>query len=66
MRRGFGTSELAVTILTMVGATAASASGILDPKYAVIASSVYTVCRTVLKIIKPDATPPQNDPFKLK
>lgn len=47
VKPGIKTTELLVTVLTDIGLVAASASGVLPPKWAAICASVSTVAYAV-------------------
>ena len=47
MKPGYQTTELAVSVLTSLGALIAAIGGWLPPKYAAIAASVATACYSI-------------------
>jgi hypothetical protein len=53
MRKGLNTTEFYLTLLSMLGAFSAALADLLDPEYAVVASTLssifYLISRTFLK-----------------
>lgn len=51
MRKGVKTTEFWISVLTIIGSTAASFEGMLDPKYAAVVAGISSVAYTISRAI---------------